>query len=102
MTGYYLGLLPTPGGDKYHLFNFLPDGIEISNDMGPKQAKEVQKTDDGVKFTLETGPVDHIFELNYDTLNLDAKVAKVDTGEVMATFQIQLRKTDRAVLPENP
>lgn len=102
MTGFFLGLLPTPGGDKYHLFNFLGDEIEISNDMGPKQAKDVHPIDGGVGFTMETGPVDHVFELNCETLALAAKVQKVDTGEVLASFQITLTPTDRAILPENP
>lgn len=51
---------------------------------------------------METGPVDHVFELNCETLALAAKVQKVDTGEVLASFQITLTPTDRAILPENP
>lgn len=102
MTGYFLGLLPTPGGDKYHLFHLENETIEITNDMGTTLAKDIHSIDGGVGFTMETGPVDHIFDLNDDTLNLDAKVARADTGEVMASFQIKLTPTGRAILPENP
>lgn len=102
MTGYFLGLLPTPGGDKYHLFSLENETIEITNDMGPKLAKDVHSIDGGIGFTMETGPVDHIFELTFANLDLAAKVAKVDTGEVMASFQIKLTPTDCAILPENP
>lgn len=102
MTGLFLALLPTPGGDKYHLFEIKENGVIVTNDMGPKETANFHLISGGIGFTLDTGPVDHIFELDFSSLILDTKVAKVDSGEVMVTFQVPLVPTDTTVLPENP
>lgn len=102
MTGLFLGLLPTPGGEKYHLFAVRENSVIVTNDMGPKETTSFHPISSGIGFTMDTGPVDHIFELDFPSLTLDAKVAKVDSGEVMTTFQVTLVPTDCTVLPENP
>lgn len=102
MKGLYLGLLPTPGGDKYHLFDIRDDSVVITNDMGPKDGTGFRAIEGGIAFVMPTGPVDHKFELQFDGMVLKAKVGPPDSDEAMASFEIKLVPAENDVLPENP
>lgn len=104
LSGNYLVLFPTPGGDKYHMFRFTPEGCAVENSLGPTPLENYTVSDTGFSGDMPAGPTVHHFDGVLDGVNIkvDAKVLEGTDGKVINNYDGLLEPFDGDVLPENP
>ncbi len=102
IAGLYLGLLPTPGGDKYHMFD-LRNGAAVINDLGTTPGENLRTFPGGVAFDMPAGPTVHQYEIRFGTpAGLNASVVEKEGGKVLNTYSAALYNAENEQLPENP
>ena len=99
---YYLGLFPTPGGDKHHLFSIEDQGGTITNSMGPVELTEFHATDAGFSADMPAGPGKHHFEAAYIPGGIHVTGTVIMEGSPVGSYEADLKQVDSDVLPADP
>ena len=102
MSKFYLALLPTPGGDKYHLFTIDSDKAVVTNDRGPTEGIDFESAGDIVSFKMPAGMTTHTFKLDIAAMTVENGVFDNDSGKQLQTQTVSIQETESDDLPENP
>lgn len=104
ISGYYLGLFPTPGGDKYHLFDFGDNTCTVLGGPAPTVLENLKMDENSFSGDMPAGMTTHHFEgrLKDGSLNVLAKVIDNANGTVVNTYGGLMVEAETNELPENP
>lgn len=102
-TKYYLGIFPTPGGDKHHLFA-MTDGDSgfsgtITNSIGCQALENCAKTADGFSADMPAGPGKHHFDVTYTDGGIHVLGAVIMEGNQVGTYEADMAITASPELP---
>lgn len=100
---HYVGIFPTPGGDKHHLFA-MTDGNNgltgsITNSLGPTELENCQKTEGGFSADMPAGPGKHHFEAEYTGGGIHVNGSVIMEGNQVATYEADMELTSSSELP---
>ena len=99
---YYLGIFPTPGGDKHHLFSIDGDGGTIRNSMGPVTLENFIRTAEGFSCDMPAGPGKHHFEAVCTDSGIHVNGTVIMEGNPVGTYEADMEQTDSDALPADP
>ena len=96
---YYLGIFPTPGGDKHHLFSLTEHGGTITNSMGPVVLEDFTQTAEGFFCDMPAGPGKHHFEATYIDSGIHVKGTFFMEGNPVGTYEADMDRVSSGELP---
>lgn len=106
MHTFYLGIFPTPGGDKHHLFSLQEeDGVlsgTITNSMGPTELENCVKTESGFSADMPAGPGKHHFEAAYTDGGIHVVGTVIMEGNPVGTYEADMALAADGTLPADP
>ncbi len=98
----YLGVFPTPGGDKHHLFSIASSGGTITNSLGATALENFSATEKGFSADMPAGPGKHHFEAAYTDAGLHVTGTVIMEGKAVGTYEADMEKVDSDFLPADP
>ncbi len=99
---YYLGIFPTPGGDKHHLFSLEEQGGTIRNSMGPVTLRELDCSESGFRADMPVGMGKHHFEATYIDDGIHVVGTVIMEGNPVGTYEADMKKVESDALPADP
>ena len=99
---YYLGVFPTPGGDKHHLFTIEGQGGTITNSMGPVTLTDFSAHDGGFSADMPAGLGKHHFEATYTKTGIHVVGTVIMEGNPVGTYEADMALAADGTLPDDP
>ena len=106
MQTFYLGIFPTPGGDKHHLFSLREEGGTLSgtitNSMGSTELENCVKSQTGFSADMPAGPGKHHFDATYTDGGIHVVGTVIMEGNPVGTYEADMALTTDGSLPDDP
>ena len=106
MHTYYLGIFPTPGGDKHHLISLQEEGGVLSgtitNSMGPTELENCVKSHSGFTADMPAGPGKHHFDATYTDGGIHVLGTVIMEGNPVGTYEADMALAPDDTLPADP
>lgn len=103
---YYLGIFPTPGGDKHHLFSLNMEGTNLSgtitNSMGPVALTNCVLTETGFSADMPAGMGLHHFDAVKTPEGIHVTGTVIMEGTPVGTYEADMALAPDDTLPEDP
>lgn len=103
---YYLGIFPTPGGDKHHLFSLdITEGSlsgTITNSMGPVGLTNCVLTENGFSADMPAGMGVHHFDAVSTPDGIHVCGTVIMEGNPVGTYEADMHTAPDDFLPEDP